>query len=178
MQDRLDFARTHVKWTIRDSTPVLFTDESRFCLDFTDRRQLVWRMPKKRFDELNVVEHDRYGNGSVMFWAGIGVNGNADLYVIENRTLMTLRYCNEILSQSVRPYAGAIGPEFILMVGNARPHRIHVTNAYLECETNVQMDWLVRSPDLNPIEEGWDILQRAISARPLQPRSLQELKDA
>ena len=45
VQDWLDFARIHVRWTIRDWTPVLFTDESRFCLDFTDRRQLV--CPKK-----------------------------------------------------------------------------------------------------------------------------------
>ena len=66
VQDWLDFARTHVRWTFREWTPVLFTDESRFCLDFTDRRQLVWRMPKKRLDELNVAEHDRYGKGSVM----------------------------------------------------------------------------------------------------------------
>ena len=28
VQDRLDFARPHVTWTIRDWTPVLFTDES------------------------------------------------------------------------------------------------------------------------------------------------------
>ena len=59
MQDWLDFARIYVRWTIRDWTPVLFTDESRLCLNFTDRRQLVCRMPKERFDELNVAEHDR-----------------------------------------------------------------------------------------------------------------------
>ena len=41
VQDWLDFARIHVRWTIRDWTTVLFTDESRFCLDLTDRRQLV-----------------------------------------------------------------------------------------------------------------------------------------
>ena len=79
MQDRLGFARTHVRCTIRDWTPVLFTDEARFCLNFTDRRQLVWRMPKERFDELNVAEHDRYGKGSVMVWVGIVVNGKTGL---------------------------------------------------------------------------------------------------
>ena len=35
------------------------------------------------------------------------------LCVIENGTLTALRYCNEIFYQFVRPYAGAIGPEFI-----------------------------------------------------------------
>ena len=85
MQDWLDFSRNHVRWTIRDWTPVLFTDESRFCLDFTDRRQLVWRMPKERFDELNAAEHDHYhGKSSVIVWQGINVNGRTDLYAIEN----------------------------------------------------------------------------------------------
>ena len=55
VQDRLPFARTQVRWTIRDWTPVLLTDESRFCLDFTDiLHQSVWRMPNERFDDLNV----------------------------------------------------------------------------------------------------------------------------
>ena len=84
----------------------------------------------------------------------IGINGKADLYIIENGTLVALRYCNEILDHFVRPYARAIGPEFILMYDNARPQRAHITNAYLEQETIVCMDWPARSPDLNPIEHA------------------------
>ena len=57
MQYRLDFAIIYVRWTIRVWTPVLFT-ESKFCLNFTDRRQLVWGIPKERFDEFNVAERD------------------------------------------------------------------------------------------------------------------------
>ena len=62
-----------------------------------------------------------------------------DLYFVENGTLTAVRYCNEILDQFVRPYAGAIGPDFILMDDNARPHRAHVTDAYLERETIVRI---------------------------------------
>ena len=54
---------------------MLSTDESRFLLDFTDSRQLMRRMPKERFDELNVAEHDRHGKGPVMVWKSINVNG-------------------------------------------------------------------------------------------------------
>ena len=65
-----------------------------------------------------------------------------------------------------------------MMDNNVRPHHAHVTNAYLEHETIVHLDWPAGSLDLNPIEHAWDILQRGISARPVQTRTLQELKDA
>jgi hypothetical protein len=45
-------------------------------------------------------------------------------------------------------------------------------------ETIEHMDWPAKSPDLNPIEHGWDILQHRISNRQNQPNSLQELSDA
>ena len=37
----LAWAWDHVTWTQNDWAPVLFTDESRFCVDFTDRRARV-----------------------------------------------------------------------------------------------------------------------------------------
>ena len=61
---------------------MLFTDESRLCLDFTDRRQLVCQ--KEGFNELNVTEHTLCGKGSVIVWKGINVKEKTDLYAIEN----------------------------------------------------------------------------------------------
>ena len=81
-------------------------------------------------------------------WSG---NGKTDFYVIVNVTLMILRYCYEDLDQFLRPYACAIGPEFIRIDNYVRLHHAHATNAFLECETIVRIDWHARSPDLNPI---------------------------
>ena len=165
VQERLEWARDHVTWALNDWTPILFTDESRFCVDFTDRRARVWRMRNECFAEVCIAEHDRHGRGSVMVWAGISAQGKTDLHVIDNGTLTAERYVNEILDVHVRPYAGAIGPDFILMDDNARAHRAHITNRYLEQAAIVRLDWPARSPDLNPIEHAWDMLQKAISSR-------------
>ena len=85
VQDWLDFAKIHVRWTIRDWTTVLFTDESRCCPYFTERRQLLGRMSKERFDKLDAIEHDRHGKGSVMVWKGIIVNGKLTCTLLKTK---------------------------------------------------------------------------------------------
>ena len=101
-----------------------------------------------------------------MVWAEISAQGKTDLHVIDNGRLTALRYVNEILDVYVRPYAGAVGENFILMDDNARAHRARITNQYLEQATIVRMEWPARSPDLIPIEHAWDMLQTAVSSRP------------
>ena len=75
VQERLEWARDHVTWALNDWTPILFTDESRFCVDFTDRRARVWRKRNERFAEVCIAEHDCYSGGSVMVWTGISARG-------------------------------------------------------------------------------------------------------
>ncbi|GFW94169.1 hypothetical protein TNCV_1979091 [Trichonephila clavipes] len=50
---------------------------------------------------------------------------------------------------------GAVGPDFILMVDNAKPYRAHLLDEFLESADIRRMDWQVRSLDINPIEQGW-----------------------
>jgi hypothetical protein len=95
-------------WTVNDCTPVLFTDDSRFCVDFTDRRARVWRSPNECLAPACVVEHDRFDGGSVMVWAGISAQRKTDLHIIENGTVTAVRHMNEILDVHVRTYAGAV----------------------------------------------------------------------
>ena len=147
-------------------------------MDFTDRRARVCRMRNEHFAEVCIAEHDRYGGGSVMVWAGISAQGKMDLHVIDNVTMTAERDVNEIFDVHVHPYAGALGSDFILMDDNVRAHRARITNRYLEQAAVVRLDWPARSPDLNPIEHALDMLQKAISSRQDQPATVRELREA
>ncbi|TWW65000.1 DnaJ -like protein subfamily C member 2 [Takifugu flavidus] len=72
----------------------------------------------------------------------------------------------------------AVGPGFLLVHDNARPHVGRVCRQFLEDEGFETIDWPPRSPDLNPIEHLWDIMFRSIQCRQVDPQTVQELSDA
>ncbi|GBO25667.1 Transposable element Tcb2 transposase [Araneus ventricosus] len=168
----------HRDWSMDQWATVLFTHESRFSLNTDSRRTFIWREPGTRYLPSNVREIDHYGGGGLMVWAGIMLDGQTPLHVFERGTVTCVRYRDEILEPSVRLFRGAVGPEFILMDDNARPHRALLVDEFLESEDIRRMDWPDRSPDLNPIEHVWDALGRAIATRNPPPRTIQEMKTA
>ncbi|GFT51234.1 transposable element Tcb2 transposase [Trichonephila clavipes] len=110
------------------------------------RNRLCW------IPSINTVERHSYRGGGILVWAGISLGGHTDLHVFHGGTVTGLRYQDEILDPYVRPYAAAIGNDFILMDDNARPHRARIVEEYLEDHGLERMEWPARSPDLNPIE--------------------------
>ena len=90
------------------------------------------------------------------------------LHVLSRGTLTAIRYRDEILRPIVRPYAGAVGPGFLLMHDNARPHVAEVCQQFLHDEGIDAMDW--SAPKLNPIEHIWNIMSRSIHQRHVAPQ--------
>lgn len=175
---RLQFAREHLEWNIEDWGRVLFTDESRFCLYSSDRRQRVIRRPNERYAQCNIRQTTLFNGGSVMVWGGISLNARTELLPVHGGALNSERYIREILSEHVVPFAPYIGDNFLLMQDNARPHVAHIVNEYLE-EVGVEtLNWPARSPDINPIEHIWDVLGRQLRKTRPPPMTLGEVQEA
>ncbi|GFW29607.1 transposable element Tcb2 transposase [Trichonephila clavipes] len=111
-------------------------------------------------------------DGGTIVWAGISLGGHTDLHVFQGGTLTGVRYRYEIFDPYVRPYAGAIGNDFILRVDNVRPV---IVEEYLHGLGLERREWPVQSLDLNPMEHLWDYLHIQVAALSPPPRSLGEL---
>ncbi|GFX97015.1 transposable element Tcb2 transposase [Trichonephila clavipes] len=129
---RLSWAREHVSSTRQRWDFVLLTGESKFTLESDSGRLLIWRKRNARYHQSNNVERHSYQGGGIMVWAGISHGGHTYLHVFQGGTLTGVRYRDEILDPYVHPHAEAIGNDFILMDGNARPHRAVIAEKYLE----------------------------------------------
>ncbi|GFU06731.1 DDE_3 domain-containing protein [Trichonephila clavipes] len=71
-----------------------------------------------------------------------------------------------------------MGAVVLFMDDNALPHRANIVDECLHSEDITRMDWPAYSPDLNPSEHVWDMLDRRITARQPPPTCLPELRRA
>jgi len=78
----------HENWENDQWANVLFTDESRFCVNSIDDKESLYRRRGEPDKQFNFTPTVSYGGGSVMVWGGIclgawSVNGalNADGYI-------------------------------------------------------------------------------------------------
>ncbi|GFU69656.1 uncharacterized protein TNCV_2559461 [Trichonephila clavipes] len=97
------------------------------------------------------------------------INGRTRLHVVANGTMAGQRYIDEVLLPHVRLFRGAVGDKFVFMDDNATCHRTLAVQDCLDSEDIQRLVWPARSPDLNPIENVWDVLGRQVAGRNYPP---------
>ena len=75
------------------------------------------------------------------WYEGICLDGQKDLVVIDRGALTAVRYQDEVLEPVVQSFAGALGQDFVLLHGYARPHTARVVEAYMEQEGIDVTEW-------------------------------------
>lgn len=177
-EKRLNFAKEHIDWTVDQWKSVLWTDESKFQLFGSNRRQYVRRKMNERFKESCLLPSVKHGGGSVMVWGCFCYDGVGSLMKIEG-IMKKENYHNILQRQAIPSGIHLIGHGFIFQQDNDPKHTSKLCLKYLEQKQQAGllkiMRWPPQSPDINPIELLWDELDRRV--RDLQPTSLSGLWD-
>lgn len=149
---RLAFAKKYVNWTEQEWKNVLFSDETKINMISSDRS------PKY------TKKIDKHEGGNIKVWGcfsgfGVGpvrkIDGNMD----------RLQYKN-ILEGTMLPHAHQNLPEnWTFQHDNNPKHTAKVVKDFLSNESVRVLDWPPCSPDLNPIENLWHHVNKAVALK-------------
>jgi len=158
-----------------DIKRIIFTDESKFNLFYSDGKISVWREPGSGLKPENLNKTVKHGGGSVMVWGCFSYHGVGRLVFIDG--IMDAPAYINIISTNLRESASKMDiKNFIFQQDNDPKHTSHLVNEFLEdAEINLFEDWPAQSPDLNPIESFWHYIKVKVAER--QPTSIKALKE-
>ena len=168
---RLSFAKAHAHWTVDMWKKVLFSDESsmkQFCV----RKYRVWRPAGKRYEEKYTTPTVKHPP-SLMVWGAMSAMRTASLSFLPPKTTMNGTKYVALLRSKLQLHMSVHNCS-IFMHDGAPCHRSKAVVEFLEQENVQVLDWPGHSPDLNPIENLWNLMKAKVAEK--YPSNLNELQ--
>jgi hypothetical protein len=132
----------------------------------------VWRSSGEAYNKDCIQPTVKFGGGSVMFWGCFGWHGTGPLVLVDGN-MDSDAYIN-VLANHFIPWVRNY-PDSVFQQDGAPCHTSSYSTWWMSTHGIRVLDWVAQSPDLNPIENLWNHLDRQVRKRKPLPQTKQEL---
>ena len=128
---RFNASKDWLMMTENEIKSIVFSDESKFNLKYSDSKVHVWKKPQEGLNIKNVAQTVKFGGGSIMVWGCFSYNGVEKFHFIEE-TMDAAYYCN-LLSSNLQDSCLKMGlNDYIFMQDNDLNHTSKLAKGFFK----------------------------------------------
>ena len=171
---RLSWAKKRKNW-IDEWEKIIWSDESRFVVFGGDGKRYVWRTIYEKYNPNCLIPTFKSGQESVMIWGCFTKNELGPLVRLEGR--VTANIYIEMLENYLIPFINDLEnkDDYTFQEDNAPIHTAKIAKKWKSDNNIKSLPWPAQSPDLNPIENLWDELERQVRNHKPLPKNPNDL---
>ncbi|GBO09270.1 Transposable element Tc1 transposase [Araneus ventricosus] len=168
-QTLLQWVRKHRDWTMDEWRRVAWSDESRVS---------IRRLPGEQLLPSCTAGHTQASGGGIMIWGPFSGAVLGPVVEVE-QTMKAANYLN--IAYQLYPYMAFVFPtgNGIFQQDKAPCHKALIVLEWFEEHTDEfhLKSWTPNSPDLNPMEHIWDVMERQLRAQTPPCPNISTLRD-